>query len=116
MQINQNELKSLINLNNIQDNIHEEKNEFTFVNHVTQTQNFKKTKLFLIKRFIKKNTSFHDFFHTKNYTIKNKQIELYFQYREQFLLLLLSIIHLTTNSLARDEEIIKIKYKNSIFF
>ena len=114
LQTNKNEIKSLINIQDLQDNLHEEKNDFYFVNHDTNIQNFDKCRKFLINKIIKKDSTFHKYFFANSVHIKHSKLSEYLNFRKQGLFLLLSIVYLTTDSLARDEEIILTKFKNDI--
>lgn len=113
LNINKNEIRSLINLSNIRDDFQEQRNNYYFVEFTSKTQNLKEMSSFLIKKFIKQNSTFRQKFYI-NHHLKSTAIKTYFDKREEFLKFLVIFLYLTTGSPLRGEELATLKYKNSL--
>ena len=113
LKTDKNELFSCIDLTKIQDDFHEERNDFYFVNLITKNQNLESMSDFLILKYLKKDSKFSKYFHAYNVVQKNK-IETYLNSRIEFLKFFAIFVYLTTGSPLRGEELVTLKYKNTI--
>jgi len=115
--INENEVKNLISINDVEDSLNENKVNFYFVDYLIKKQNVTINKEFMIKRLFNVNDNISKQFDTirKNeFIYKQKHINEYLLNRKKFLKYLLLLVHMTSGASVRGTEILTIKYKNTI--
>jgi len=115
--MNENEVKSLISINDIEDSLNERTVNFCFVNYITKKQDLTTYKDFMIKRLFNVNDNLSQQFDTiKNneFVYKQKNINEYLLNRKKFIEYLLLLVHMTSDASVKGTEILTTKYKNTL--
>ena len=115
-----------INPNSIEDDIRNTIPGFYFIDFITKTQDFSIYKDFLIKRLLDRSSSFSIKYlksintittrsnNSSNLEFNSKSIKSFLDNRNRFLELLAIAIYLTSGSPLRGEEVVVIKYLNTL--